>query len=91
MDDSQLPSCHPERSEGSGCLPAVTIPVVRNSTEIPSFARDHSSAIGNRQLSSLQNRVIAIADQLTAHQFGIFDVRVRSYLHVDELVGRRIG
>ena len=39
----------------------------------------------------LQDGVVAIADQLAAHEFGIFDVRVRSNLHVDEFVGRRVG
>src|ERR1700730_18413477 len=36
--------------------------------------------------SLLQDWVVAVADQLGAHGLGLFDVRVWSNLHVDELV-----
>ena len=37
---------------GIGCLPAVTIPIVRARTEIPRFARDDSLVIRNWKMTT---------------------------------------
>jgi len=41
----RLLNCHPERSEGSGCLLAAAIQVVHARTEIPHFARDDNGVL----------------------------------------------
>jgi len=40
-------SCHPERSEGSGCLPGETMPEVQAKNRDPRFARDDNEFLRN--------------------------------------------
>ncbi len=54
-----------------------------------SFADGRGRRRSNVQMRlPFQDWIVAVADQLAAHQFGIFDVRIRPDLHVNKLISR---